>query len=730
MTDQPDDEAVQPDEKSADPAPETDLAADPEVAAEPGLVVEDDVEFDLGESEDVPSVAEREEIEEPDAAAEPAEAVAAEEPDAAEEPVETVEPEADAAVDDSEVDDRPTQEWLMPESEPEPAIEAATAVVPAWAAGLSHDSDEPPPPYEPPLDGGDDGNDGDDGERKSHRGRRIVLGVVAVLAALYVGGYFLTGTRMPAHATIGPVDVSGMSPSAARTAVDKALTPHAADPVVLTHGKSEFHVTPADAGLALNLDRTIDRAGGTRSWKPADIAGLFFGKHKSAPVLDVDDAKLQGALATIGTAVDRDVVEPQITFPKAKPLARQPKAGLKVDRAATEKAIHATYLVSTEPVTVPTVVVKPTVDSDALDEEMTSYAKPAVSAPVTIAVGSKKVSLPVTAYAPALVVRVEDGKLTPYIDPKKLAGPLTSTTTGIGTKAVDATVKIENNKPVIVPGKPGVGLQPAEMARKLVRVLAKSGDERKVSVKAKVVEPLVTTADAKALKITERISNFETDFPFAPYRNQNQGRAAQLINGTILKPGQTFSLNKTVGERTVANGFTVGTVINGGVFREELGGGVSQVATTAYNAGFFGGMVDVEHHPHAFFISRYPVGREATVYWGSLDMQFKNPTKYGVLIRAWVVPGTPSSAGQMHVELWSTRVWDIKAGASAKRNFRSPGTQYDDTDKCVPQDPVGGFDIDVYRYFYRPGSSVKVKSETKTAHYQAADHVICGKKPS
>jgi vancomycin resistance protein YoaR len=153
------------------------------------------------------------------------------------------------------------------------------------------------------------------------------------------------------------------------------------------------------------------------------------------------------------------------------------------------------------------------------------------------------------------------------------------------------------------------------------------------------------------------------------------------------------------------------------------------VATTSYNAGFFGGMVDVEHHPHAFYISRYPVGREATVYWGSLDMRFKNPTKYGVLIRAYVVPSTPSSAGQMHVELWSTKVWDIKAGVSAKRNARSPGTQYDDTDKCVPQGAVAGFDIDVYRNFYRPGSSVKVKTETRTANYQAADHVICGKKP-
>ena len=81
----------------------------------------------------------------------------------------------------------------------------------------------------------------------------------------------------------------------------------------------------------------------------------------------------------------------------------------------------------------------------------------------------------------------------------------------------------------------------------------------------------------------------------------------------------------------------------------------------------------------------------------------------------------------MHVEMWSTKVWDIKAGSSDRRNFRKPGKQYDDSDKCVAQSPIQGFDIDIYRTFYKGGK--KVKSETDTAVYQAADTVICGKKP-
>ncbi|MDX6233141.1 MAG: hypothetical protein QOH68_2145 [Nocardioidaceae bacterium] len=665
----------------SDDEAEPDLVDEGDGVVEPGLVVEPDEEIELDEVPDV----------EPAYELQPGE--------------DAVLHEAALAYDRDDEDDQQTENA------------SATSIV--WPPEADHEGGEPSDPQLAAADQSDGGS--------THLGRRILLGLVLVLGVLYVGGYFLTGTRMPANATIGGVDVSGKSPSAAREAVDKALTPNVDREIELTHDKTEFRIKPKAAGLAFDLDRTISNAGGERSWKPADMVGLFFGDHKTVPALDVDDAKLQSSIGTIGETVNRDVVEAQITFPNGKPEAREPKAGRVIARADAADAIRGAYLVSDEPVTVPMAGVEPAVDADGLADAMKTIAEPAVSGPITIRVGDKKVSLPVTAYAPALVVRVKDNKLQPYLDPKKLAGPLTSSTTGIGKKAVDATVKIVNNKPVVVPGKKGVGLQPEEMAVKLLPALTETGSKRSVEVEAKVVEPVFSTKDAEALKIKQRISSFETHFPYAEYRNTNQGRAAALINGTILKPGETFSFNNTVGERTTANGFVMGTVINGGVFREELGGGVSQVATTTYNAGFFGGMHDVEHHPHAFYIDRYPVGREATVYYGNLDLRFKNPTKYGVLIRAYVVRSTPSSAGTMHVELWSTKVWDIKAGQSGRRNGRTPGTQYDDTDRCVPQGAIPGFDIDIYRYFYKGGQ--KVKTETDTATYQAADHVICGKKP-
>ena len=630
--------------------------------------------------------------------------------------VDVPEPETGAVEESNELDlddlDAPASDAESePRAEPWPEFTDETQDVPAWF-----------PSEEPPVDD----SSGMPPERRRQL-RLALIGALVVLGLLYVVGFIMTGLRMPANATIGGVEVSGMSPGDARAAVDRELSPRVGEEVVLEHEGKEFTVDPKAAGLTFDLDRSIENAGGNHSPDPRKMFGLVFGTHATDPAVEADDDELAGIVRAIATTVDQEVVEAQITFPKGKPTPRQPKAGLVVRKADTARAVIRGYLVARGPIDVPTAVVDPAVDADGLEEAMTSIGEPAVSGPVVIRVGEKKVNLPVSAYAPALVVLVKDDKLQPEIDPEKLAKPLTNSTTGIGKKAVDATVKIKNGKPVVVPGKEGVGLQPEEMAEKLLPAITETGDARSVEIEAKVVDPEFTTDDAKKLKITEKVSSFTTFFPYAEYRNINQGRAAELIDGTILEPGETFSMNDTVGERTTANGFTKGTIISGGVFREELGGGVSQVATTTYNAAFFAGMDDVEHHPHAFYLDRYPMGREATLYYGSLDLRFKNSTKYGVLINAWVNRSTPGRKGEMHVQMWSTKVWDIKAGLSGKRNLRKPGKQYDDSKRCVPQPPIQGFDVDVTRTFMRGGAVVK--REKDTAVYQAADHVICGKKP-
>jgi vancomycin resistance protein YoaR len=98
----------------------------------------------------------------------------------------------------------------------------------------------------------------------------------------------------------------------------------------------------------------------------------------------------------------------------------------------------------------------------------------------------------------------------------------------------------------------------------------------------------------------------------------------QILDGQRIAPGATFSLNEALGERTSQRGFVAAPMISGGAFVDSVGGGISQVATTLYNAAFFAGLELVEHTPHSIYISRYPMGREATISWGGPELVFRN----------------------------------------------------------------------------------------------------------
>jgi vancomycin resistance protein YoaR len=166
-------------------------------------------------------------------------------------------------------------------------------------------------------------------------------------------------------------------------------------------------------------------------------------------------------------------------------------------------------------------------------------------------------------------------------------------------------------------------------------------------------------------------------------------------------------------------------VIQNGIFREDLGGGVSQMATTAFNAAFFAGLEDVEHKAHSVYIDRYPVGREATVAWGAVDLRFANNTPYGVLIDATVIPSAGRSQGTVTVTMYSTKYWDISTSTGERYNFTSPDTRTMSGPDCVPNKGYGGFDIDVQRYFRRVGDPTLIETENFFTRYIPSDTVIC-----
>jgi vancomycin resistance protein YoaR len=199
---------------------------------------------------------------------------------------------------------------------------------------------------------------------------------------------------------------------------------------------------------------------------------------------------------------------------------------------------------------------------------------------------------------------------------------------------------------------------------------------RVVYVALRVVQPALTTADVQEMGLSALGSQFSTFFdPSNIARATNIAQAAKIVDGTIVRPGEVFSLNAVLGPRTVNRGFDYAPVIAGdGVLRLGVGGGICQYATTLFNAVFFAGLPVVERHAHSLYIDHYPIGRDATVAWGGPDFKFKNDTGRPLMIRSWTSNGvlTVVVVGKTGrtVSFTTSSFYDVRAPRTSKDHPR------------------------------------------------------------
>lgn len=161
-------------------------------------------------------------------------------------------------------------------------------------------------------------------------------------------------------------------------------------------------------------------------------------------------------------------------------------------------------------------------------------------------------------------------------------------------------------------------------------------------------------ARAAEYGIAELVSTFTTNHACCQNRVKNIQRIADLVRGQIIHPGETFSVNDFIGRRTRDKGFVSDGVIQGGHFTDQVGGGISQFATTTFNAAFFAGLDIPEYQSHSIYISRYPYGREATLSFPLPDLELTNNTPYSVML--W----TSYTSRSITVEVWSTKYFEVE----------------------------------------------------------------------
>ena len=605
----------------------------------------------------------------------------------------------------------PTKKLVPPASVPTAQAEPPAQAEPASSASTSAS------PARVTLD------DIDNAELTRTWPRAVGIGaaVLVVLAGLYLGAQWAFADTIARGTTVAGVDVGGQSADDARATLESELTPRLTDTVELTAEDKRASFDPAEAGIQLNPDATLaDLTGFTLS--PARLWDHIAGGSDITPILEVDDAALTDTMEALSVDLEEEPVNGTVAFADGEAVASKAEDGRGIDIAQAKARILDTIVTPTRPIALDVVVKEPEITQDITDE-FYAQAQTMASGPVEVSVDGKDIELPVKAFTKAITVKAENGTMEFLFDGERLSKEVLKRVDGLLTEAEDAHFEFQDGKPVIVPGKSGTRIDNDQLAQAVSTAATQQLGERSTTVELVEAEPDASVEALEELGIKERVAHFKTPLTNDYLRTENLRLAAQRITGYLVEPGEEFNLLEVIGPVTAANGYHAAGVVVNGIHTDGVGGGLSQMATTTYNVGFFAGMTDIAHRPHSYHFSRYPEGRESTIFVGSIDMIWRNDSPHGVLMRSYI------SGGSLHVEAWSTETYKVETTTSPRSNV-VPATMTTVTAANCEAQPIGspGFTVTVTRKVTEIDSGKVVIDEANTWRYKP-DHGVTCKKP-
>jgi vancomycin resistance protein YoaR len=599
-----------------------------------------------------------------------------------------------------------------------PASESPTEIIAADATGAEAteviDRAVLDAPADPPSDP----------RRRNKIIAAVVGGVFVLLAAVYVIDLVATTGTIERNTTVAGVEVGGMTPEqAAQALTEQAMPTYSAPMTVDVHGVPT-EMDPTQAGLTADVAATVE-AIGTRSANPFVRLSSFF-TSSDRPLADsVDRAALTVVIEDIAASTDLAPVEGSVTIEDAAVVAVQPVVGHSLDVPASVDAVTEAW-VSDGPGGIDGLVLPVTATPVRASAEKTELAAAEVrtilSAPLTLTGAGTSVEVSVADIAAATTITPDDADgFMVSVDPAAVLGPVTPAIDATQSAPLDARIVIRDGAPVVEPSALGRAMNwPATEAAVAAAVVTPN---RAVELSYQLSEPSLTTEQANALGVKEVIGEFTTG-GFAAASGENIRVVAEKVNGAIVQPGATFGLNEFTGPRGTEQGYVPAAIIQEGALSSAVGGGISQFATTLYNAAYFAGMGDVTHTPHSFYISRYPAGREATVFDGAIELAFSNDYDTGVLIE------TIWTEGDITVRLWGTKHVEVESVSSDRFDFTSaPVIVKPYGASCSPSGGSSGFSI-VNTRIIRDLAGNEIRREDFTTVYNGQQNVICSPPPA
>ncbi|MGH8915435.1 MAG: VanW family protein [Acidimicrobiia bacterium] len=497
--------------------------------------------------------------------------------------------------------------------------------------------------------------------------------------------------------------VEGMSPEQVTEAVSERAGALLGRELTIDYGSGQVVIPYGNLGFSYGVEVTVDRALAARHegsvWKQFSawaVADLIAAEVEEAWSFDREVARVTvddhpgltpvvvEEPAIIANGTGRLVVVPGVVGTEAD-------VGHIVEQLGSIDLIDAPdHLVTDVEEIHPTV---PDEDADRAAAELNAVTADGAG----VSINGLPASVPARSLQSALNVEASDGEVTSSFDGEALQAIIENTFVGPVGPFAEPVFEVDGDEVrVTTPGEP-----PPVCCRQ------GSGQWLGEQILGGVVGPfalpprptddplLVAWADGSA--VVEKVSEFTTPHACCETRVQNIHRIADIVRGAYLVPGETLSLNEFVGPRTVENGFKAAGAIRQGHLIQEVGGGVSQFATTIFNAAYFAGMDFEEYRSHSIYFSRYPYGREATISSPAPDLAMTNTTEYPILI--W----TSYTDQSITVSMYSTK--HIGVAELGQRSSRRGACTHVETDRERTY-PDGHKVVDTFVADYRPAEGI------------------------
>ena len=515
--------------------------------------------------------------------------------------------------------------------------------------------------------------------------------------------------------TIAGVDVGGMTREEAVAAVSRAAKDTVARPIRLIGPKGEESVTGAELGarplLAAALEVALDTNAGERLLRHAGIgaAERLTLDYRLGPVRAAELAN------RLDTRFGEKPLDADLVVADGVVSITAPAPGTVVDRAALRRGLRTLP----RELGVPLHRRAPAIGI-AKARVAQRVAARVLDGPRQVRLRDTVAVLTVATLGRLVTADPVGGRLRVRIDAEGLRAEILPRLGSFERLPVDAHFIVDRTRVRLAPAVPGKRLDGERIGASLVNNLA----ARAHRARFVAAQPMLTTKRAEKLRITELVSEFATNYPCCAPRVTNIKRAAALLDGTIILPGKEFSLNGALGKRTEAKGFVSAPQIFNGRFEDAVGGGISQVATTLFNAAFFSGIKLVAHRAHQYYISRYPMGREATVSWGGPELIFRNDWPAAILIKL------EATDEGITVRFFSTKLGRrVRTTTGKPYDLTTPKTTtVTNTElpvgarKVVQEAGDGGFTVDYTRQVFR--GSRRIRNERYTVEYDAENEIV------